>query len=646
MYLLRSVIIISYVFAFVGLNAQDLKTQIRHHHAEEACAKNHTRFLKVPDRNLKGSGHNSWDLTYHRIHWYINPAVKAISGSVFSIFNAKEDIDTLKFDLLDNMTVDSVMYHGSNVNYLHQNHKIHIVFPQTIPMSATDSVTIWYNGAPTGTSGFGAFQQASHQGAPIIWTLSEPYGASEWWPCKNTLSDKIDSMDIFVHIPKGNKAGSNGILKSETVSGNSRTVHWQHSYPITTYLVAVAVTNYAEFSHYAPLSTGDSLEILNYVYPEDSATAVPQAAKTVEIMELFNQLFMDYPYPDEKYGHAQFGWGGGMEHQTMSFMGGFSYSLIAHELAHQWFGNMITLGNWGDIWLNEGFATYLTGLCYERITNPIYWEIWKNDQIDYITSSPGGSVYCDDTSSVSRIFDGRLSYSKGAMLLHMLRWTMGDSAFFNGVRSYLNDPLLRYSYATTADLKFHLEQSSGLNLDEFLDDWFYGEGYPIYTITWTQYAPDSLMMQIDQSTSHPSVSFFEMPLQFNLKNSNQDTLLRVDHTSSGQIFHLSPGFMVDSVIFDPNEWIISNNNQIIVGMENFLAEVTTVFPNPAKENVHIQSENKILKVEVFSEDGRRAGYADVNARNYMYDLKGLSSGLYILKITFPEGVLIKKIIRI
>lgn len=648
MYLLRSVWTVFLIAALViSAAAQTIPQQIKHHSAESACAHTKIHFGKSLEKNVRATGWASYDLVYHRIHWNLDPAVNAISGSVFSTFKAKQNLDTLTFDLLDNMSVDSVVYHQSNINFKHINDKVFILFDQPVAAGTLDSVTVFYHGIPSGSTGFGAFQQSTHSSVPIIWTLSEPYGASEWWPCKNTLKDKIDSMDIFVHTKPSYKVGSNGVLVSETQSGQSKTVHWKHRYPITTYLVAVAVTNYAAFSDYAMLNTGDSVEILNYVYPEDSASAVPDAFRTVEIMELFNSLFIDYPFPEEKYGHAQFGWGGGMEHQTMSFMGSFSFGLIAHELAHQWFGDMVTLDNWPDIWLNEGFATYLTGLSYEHLINGIYWDVWKQNQISNITSQPDGSVYCPDTSNVGRIFDGRLSYAKGAMLLHMLRWKLGDSTFYDGINNYLTDTLLAYDYATTADLKYHLEQVSGANLDEFLNDWFYGEGYPTYSITWFQQSNGNLSIQVDQSTSHPSVNFYEMPLEFRLENSSRDTLIRLEHTANGQVFNVDPGFMVDSVFFDPNRWIISANNSVVMGVDEYLKRNTAIFPNPVHDMMTIRSSSGAIQLmEVFREDGSRVDIVSPNARDYKYDMSHLPSGLYLLRLSFREGSMTKKLIRL
>jgi aminopeptidase N len=186
-------------------------------------------------------------------------------------------------------------------------------------------------------------------------------------------------------------------------------------------------------------------------------------------MNLYADLFEPYPYADEKYGHAEFGWGGGMEHTTVSFMGGLGRGLIAHELGHQWFGDKVTCGSWQDVWLNEGFATYLAGMVIENLDGEADFRSWKQDQISSVTYYPDGSVYipAQDTTSVNRIFSSRLSYNKGSMVLHMLRKKLGDAVFFQGLREYLDDPNLAYGYAKTPDLMQHLESASGEDLTEF-----------------------------------------------------------------------------------------------------------------------------------------------------------------------------------
>lgn len=548
-----------------------------------------------PHGHAKSDGEPSrgYDLTYHRLELQVDPAVRAIGGTVTHHFRALQALSSLALDLVDTLEVSAVQHTSGALAFIHANNELVITLPTVLQEGERDSLTITYSGTP-GNSGFGSFVQAEHAGAPIIWTLSQPFGARDWWPSKNDLNDKADSVDVIITAPEGQRAASNGMLVSEVPVGNGQVrAHWRHRYPISFYLIAFAVTNYVTYSDMVPTDQGP-IEVLNYVFPENLAASQQGSASIVEQMQLFNELFGHYPFAEERYGHAEFVWGGGMEHQTMSFMGSFTYELMAHELAHQWFGNTVTCGSLEDIWLNEGFATYLAGLCYEFL-EPFYWLPYKRNVRNVVISQPDGSVKCTDTTTVGRIFNGRLTYGKGMFLLHMARWVIGDSAFFAACRNYLNDPDLRFASARTDDLQAHLEAASGVDLDGFMADWFVGEGYPSYTLTWGQSELGGMTILLEQTQSHPSVDFFELPVPVRLWNATQDTTVVLDHTFSGQTFDVTPGFQVDSVAIDPEIWLVSANN-VVTAVPELARNTGTVrlFPNPA---------NDLLQVSVSLTDG-------------------------------------------
>lgn len=597
--------------------------------------------LRSPENALTAD----YDIIYHRLEWDVNPAVKYISGEITSYFSVlEEDFQTVHFDLATNMQVNEVLYHGEVMAFEQlPGDLLKIDLPAPLAQGTIDSISVDYEGIPT-SSGFGNFIQSSHGSQPILWTFSVPYGAREWWPCKQSLTDKVDSIDIYITTAPEHKAASNGALISITEVGEKVLHHWRHRYPIASYLIAFSVTNYASYSEYVHLENGDSIEILNYVYPENLASAKTQTVRLKEVMELYNELLGIYPYASEKYGHAQFGFGGGMEHQTMSFMGSFNYSLIAHELAHQWFGDKVTYGSWRDAWLSEGFATYLAGVIYEYLGQPAEWRQWKISQIYNVTLSSGGSVWVDDTTSVGRIFDGRLTYDKGSLLVHMLRWVLGDEAFYQGLRDYLDDPELAYGFARTEDLQLRLENASGLDLSDFIEDWFYGQGYPSYQV-FAGVSGNSASLRIEQTTSHNSVDFFEMPIPLLFIGDGVDTLIRLDHSFSGEKFNVEVDFDIENIRFDPDFRLLSKNNTVEISsaLDEVQKYKLKVFPNPAGGQLNVESRQGMEGAILYDGAGNIVREEAIASTKYEFNTAGLPQGIYLLQVDMKGKRIIRQI---
>ncbi len=583
-------------------------------------------------RSASGAPGRGYDITYLRCAWALEPTVRAINGSVTTYFTTTADLDTIWFDLSDSLAVTNAVHQGSALTVVHTGDRLGLVLPTTLAAGTADSVTVDYGGVPP-TTGFGSFELGDHNGQPMLWTLSEPYGASDWWPSKEDLGDKADSLDLFVTTPLGNRAAGNGVLMDSLVNGTSITWHWRHRHPIAHYLVATAVGPYVAYTDLCYLPN-DTVEILNYVFPDEVQDAQNITSQCAAQMQLYSQLFGTYPFANEKYGHAHFGWGGGMEHQTMTFVGAWNWELQAHELAHQWFGDKVTCGSWQDIWLNEGFATYLSGLCYEHIATQ-FWMPFKQGRINTVTSQPDGSVFVADTTDVGRVFDGRLSYAKGAMVLHMLRWVCGDSAWFAGVGNYLNDPDIAFGSARTYQLQDHLEAASGLDLDGFMADWFTGEGFPSYTLPWSQNAGGDVELTLYQSSSHPSVDFFELPVPVRFWNSTNDTTVVLDHQSSGQLFTFNLPFQADSAQLDPDLWLISAQNVVTrVAEVRGRDETVVLYPNPASSTitVRVPAAHGRLNARVLDAYGRVvSGFTLAQGRGDA-DVSALSPGAYVIEL--------------
>lgn len=604
---------------------------------------------------LQSVASQNFDVHHYRCEWQVDPAVKYIRGKVTAAFTMMQAGNTITFDLTNALTVDSVLYHGSKITFQRPaNNGLQVQFPANINASVKDSVSIFYQGVPPGT-GFGSFFQGAHAGVPVIWTLSEPYGAKDWWPCKDDLVDKTDSIDIHITHPSIYTASTNGMMMSRQAAGGSNVVtHFKHRYRIVSYLVAIAVTNY--------VVNNDTVRVANkvypfisYAFPESAATFFGSEIHAKNAYRLFTELFEEYPFAAEKYGHTQFGWPGGMEHQTNSFMFNTSANLSAHELGHQWFGDKITCGSWRHIWLNEGFATYSSILFNERYFPAQHRPALQNTILN-ITSQPGGSLYVPDTTSDARIFDSRLSYNKGAYVVHMLRWVLGDSTFFRGVRRYLQDPKLRYNFAVTEDLERNIEQESGKDLTTFFQKWVYGEGYPNYNASWYQAAGSPwVSVKLDQTTSHSSVSFYEMPVALEFRNATQSVTFIADHRQKGQVFSFNPGFAVDTVIIDPNLWILSRTKTSSRSSVQLLPpDDIQLYPNPSPRNAVLRLRNASgnrLSVRLFNAAGQLLFSRDITTApgaDVQVDIPMMryARGVYMLSIRNDKDLkLVKRIVH-
>ncbi len=630
------------MFFSLQIQAQFVEKPFRHLVEKERVAALN-RLLK---QALADTG--NYDIKFHRLT--LNPSLttRDLTGEVMTYFVPNQNMTTMEFDFNDQMTVDNVVWHNQNLTFLQQDNRLIINLSQTLPAGSIDSVKISYQGVVPDT-GLSSYTVSTHgNNVPVVWTLSEPYGARDWWPCKQDLNDKIDSVDVIINYPQtvGGEtmtAVSNGLLTSETVSNNTKTSVWKHRYPIAAYLIAFAVTNYDKFTINAGIN--QSFPIDNYVYPENLSTAQTNTASHLDVMNYFENTFGAYPFNQEKYGQIQFGWGGGMEHQTATFLVSYQRWLAAHELAHQWFGDALTCGSWHDIWLNEGFATYSEALTREALDGQAAFDSWKENVTNDITSMPGGSVYVQDTTDVWRIFNSRLSYHKGAMALNMLRLKLTDTDFFQAIGNYVNNH--KFQYVLTDDLRQELESQSGQNLTEFFNDWIYGEGYPTYNITVTRIGSGLYDVLVNQTTSHTSVDFFEMTLPFKFTGNAGNTYETIlDNTSNGQHFTVNTGFEATNVEFDAHNDIVKGQTSLntILAVDILNDTDIKMFPNPAQNFLNIYNNDiNIRKVTILTPNGQELLAVSQNFQRI--DVNDLKKGLYIVKIETDKGIYVKKMIK-
>ncbi|MDD4597187.1 MAG: M1 family aminopeptidase [Lentimicrobiaceae bacterium] len=569
----------------------------------------------------------NYNVNFMDLELWLNDLSAPIRGKAVCNIQVTASVEPgIYMELNRGYTVDSAFINGERVEVVQEGKFDLKIFSQIHHETGERlKLEICFSGWPENST---ALFLHEHDTSQILFSLSEPYGCRDWYPGKNDLTEKMDLVVMRFHTLPYYRVASNGLLQAEYIMNGERITVWKHNYPVTPYLLGFAATNYVSYVDTAS-SAGMPVYIHNYVYPENETLLRTRTKQTVPVMKLFSDLFGMYPFAGEKYGHAQIEWGGGMEHQTMTFMGRFDYEIIAHELAHHWFGNYVTTSSWHDIWLNEGFATYLAGLSYEHLFDGYYWPYWKAQNIEYVTSRPGGSVYVTDTTDVNRIFDPRLSYAKGALVLHMLRWVVGDEAFFKACRNFLNAHA--HGFAGTTEVKETFENVSGMNLSYFFDDWIYGEGFPSFQVNCERLINGDYNVDIQQTTSHASVPYFKLPLPLQFFGNGTDTTYVIEVDSRTVTARLAPGFLVDSVKIDPEMWLISANNKALVINEEHPMQL---YPNPAGDHISLSyTGNPPLEWYFSDSSGRRfqRGFT-LKERSITFNLRGMAAGIYLLSV--------------
>jgi len=477
----------------------------------------------------------------------------------------------------------------STLPYTHSGseNRLFITLPAAVPSGSTFTVRVRYGGIPYPNKVFSpAYARATHNGTPIIFTFSEPYGARDWWPCKDVPGDKA-TMDLHMTCPTAYTAISNGVWSATRDNGDgTHTFDWRETYPMATYLASICCTNYqASRGIYTSQDGLTTMEVAHYLYPENFSVESNAIHGTLLVLDYFSQLFGEYPFLSEKCYTASHQDSSGMEHQTATSLpgldldeGGLGRRNI-HELAHMWFGDLITMGHFDHLWLNEGFATYAEALWVEHYSGTAayhsYVNAWSTSDAYPLVSPSADS------------FSGTIVYRKGAWVLHMLRhvveyYTGDDEDFFQAVRNYVADPNLRYDCALSIDLENHFESHIGEDLTYFFQQWLYRAVRPTYQWAWSSHvegASHILDLYIHQTQSGGP---YTMPIDFRVSLQDGGTrLVKVFNDQSTQFFAIDLGASVPTgVSFDPDNWILKNVSQVAYPSEASQVVISTVLDQP------------------------------------------------------------------
>ncbi len=512
------------------------------------------------------------DMTHCFLDLEITLGPNLLAGSnTIDVTSKTNGLDQFTLDLYRNMTVSSVLVNGSAAAYSRPSGSDQIVINLggTYNAGQTFQVKVSYNGVPysSGSMNNDAFTFETH-GSPstaIVSSLSQPFYAHRWWPCKENrtgLDDKF-SMDVWVTAPNWMTVASNGTLQGiDTLSGNRKRTRWLSNYPNTAYGVCVAMTNYAKtvWTYNYP---GGSMPVELYLYPESASSALSQLSNLVEMISTLSDpaTFGQYPFVNEKYGIAQFNTPFGLEHQTMTSQGNFVERRNVHELAHSWWGNSITCKTWNHVWVNEGWARYAESLYYERRpggSHAAYLSHLNTYRPD-TTSELGGTVYRYNIDTTSLIFSTGVVYDKGQWVMHMLRHVVGDAHFFQALANYRS--LYEGGTAGIDDFQAVIEAVSGQDLDWFFNEWIYAGGAPYYEYGWeTAQACGQNLVRLYvrqyQDTFATPFPIMAMPIDIRLDTTSGPQTVVIWNDAAEQWYSLPVSAPATGVAFDPDTWIL------------------------------------------------------------------------------------------
>ena len=530
------------------------------HHASEISSKQ-----QLLDRAMRAK---SWapeptpspiDVLHYDLSLHLDVSREQLSGAATIHLAAVEDgLDTVELDVDGGLRVVSVSLledprypHDSPcpLPYTHAEDRLAVALPQ--PLAPDDEVRLLVvYGGHASRDGYGLVW-ARNAGRPLVYTFAEPFGARVWWPCNDRPDDKA-TVDLEVTVPADLVVSSNGLEVGRVDHADgTATTSWSSVYPVATYLVVMNVGVYdVDELTYTALD-GDTMPVVTYAFPSVAGAAAASLANTPEMIEVLAGRYGEYPFVDEKYGNCLTFFGGGMEHQTLTTYAvsaiGSDWApwLNVHELAHQWWGDWVTCDDWRELWLNEGFAVHSEWLWAEHLgMSVLQQQLADSDPYGHFV----GPLYDNPVAFSSTV------YEKGAWVLRMLRYVVGDAAFFAGVHDY------RQAYAggsaTSEELRAAMETASGMDLEWFFDQWVYGANRPRLRYDWQATSDPSVQLTIDQT--HTNALPFRLAMEVDITTDAGTERKQVwIEAERSQVIDIPVSAPPTGIVLDPEEKLLA-----------------------------------------------------------------------------------------
>ncbi len=618
----------------------------------QMCSKRKSMGKSLPMLKSPNSPRHSFDVVHYLLtidlyNNYASPYNKSYSASNNVTLVADSVLNSISLNAVNaSLTIDSVV--PSSISFTHTGDLLNLNLNQTYSVGDTVRFTIYYRHNNVSDGAF-------YCNNGFVFTDSEPIGARKWMPCWDLPNDKA-TFELKAKVPATVLLASNGSLIDSLKIADTIHYHWASRDPLSTYLMIITSKdgfNLSTIYWHPPLHPQDSVPMRFYY----NAGENPQGIINImnPMVDFFSEKFTEHPF--EKNGFAtlsdEFAWGG-MENQTLTSLcpNCWSEMLAVHEFAHQWFGDMITCATWGDIFLNEGFATYCEALWLEHTqSRAAYNADVLNNANSYLDNNPGWAIgnpdWAVNTPSTDVLFNYAITYAKGACVLHQLRYVMGDTAFFNALKSYTNDAVnFKLNTATIPDFFDKMEQSSGLDLSWFMNEWIYTPNHPVYHLE-----TGLGNTQVSTTISQSNPTFFKMPVELKYTFfDGTDTTIKVMNDANNQTFNFTFAKQATSFLFDPNMSIvlkeISSNVTKVNDIEDILG--FDVYPNPATQSVNIairllSPETKTLTVcnHLGQEVYKTTLGADIRVSSI--PLAGIAAGIYTVKLSNQTSSVVRRL---
>ena len=605
--------------------------------------------------------YHDYDVKFYKIDIEVDDTSADVKGYAEIIAEiGVPGLERFTLELNEAIQVDSVLMNGRLASFRRDGDLLYVLSSGQLTKGENYSVTVYY--AAIGQKSGGFFSAVTNRkdsswDIPVTWTLSEPFNAKNWFPCKQYLPDKADSAYMFITVPERLKAGAPGVLTAVTPMPDGKARYeWKSRYPVAYYLLSFSVADYQDYTFYAhPKGVDQPVMVQNYIYNREGYLDKNKADidTTAALIELYSELFLPYPFADEKYGHCVAPMGGGMEHQTMTTLSGFDFLLVAHELAHQWFGDLVTCATFQDIWINEGFSSYAEYLALERMASSERAMAWLRETHNMASWTQNGSVFVPAQSADDhwRIFSTSLSYKKGALLVHHIRRIINnDDMFFDVLRGFLQK--YSFSVATGVDFRQYLEEKTGMDFSLFFEQWYFGEGFPIFDVSWKN-SDGTIEILVEHTGSSPATPSFITDLDVRITGTGGvDTLIQLPVRTRRELYQLKITGGVTEIDIDPGYYIlkqVQSNAQV----RDFPTDDNFVQCNKhirRRQNLSVlftAATERNCRVKLTDTDGEKV-FADMTVnrkKELTIPMEELPNTTFLLYVQNEKNLYVRKIVK-